>query len=640
MNKLQDMKKDIFTFGLNIPIKDLEDLLLKASDAYYNSGNSIMTDAEFDILVDFLRKRSPKSKFLKQIGAPVINKCILDYYLGSMDKIKPPSNKLDNWIKKYKPPYYLSDKLDGISALVIYNDNKIKMFTRGTATHGIDITSLIKYIELPSFNKVYEKLGDIKGIKNSLAIRGEIIMSKNKFKKHSKTFKNARNLVSGLVNSKHKNPIISQDLDLIVYNVLDPIMTFSEQIALAETLGFKTVNYIKKKSISYSILNNIYMDRKKESQYEIDGLIITDNIKRPLQVGRNPEYAFAFKDLLEDNLKDSIVESIEWNISKSGRIIPTVLIKPIELGGVTISRISGNNAKYIKDHGIGKGSKITITRSGDVIPYITKIVKKAKVTFPDYEYEWTESGVDIIIKNSSPKQDIKRIYFFFKTLDTKGFGLKLIEKLYDANFNTIHKILEMKEKDFLTLENVKEKSANNFYNEIKNIRNNKYPIEKFVLATNSLGDNFGSRKAKLIFDAFPDIITHKIWLHRNTWLEKLINIDGIEDKTANQIIDNWQELLANLKWIKKYFTIKPPEPKKNIKNKLKYVKWVLSGFRDKDIENKIIELGGKTSSTISKNTDILVVKDQTVLDNPTSKVSKANELGVKIILKKDVKNFL
>lgn len=642
---LNRISKDIFDFGAKSSIEELEDILIKASDAYYNTQTTILSDAQFDILLDFLRKRSPKSKFLKQVGAPTKNnKVKLDYYLGSMDKIKPPSTKLDIWKKKYSSPYYLSDKLDGISGLLVYNDNKINLMTRGTATEGMDITTLIKYLNLPTYDEIFNKLKNmgIKGKKNYIAFRGEIIISKKNFEKHAKDFKNIRNLVAGLVNSKTKNPFISNDLDLVLYQVVDPIMTFTEQMDLIKELGFKCVYYQKEKDITYPILSQILKQRKQFSPYEVDGIIITDNKLHKLQVDKNPEYAFAFKELLEESFKEATIQKIEWNISKSGKIMPTVIIKPIDLGGVTISRVTAFNAKYVKENGLGKNAKIQITRSGDVIPYIVKVISKVEPEMPTIPFKWNKSGVDIETTEVSSDQEIRQIYFFFQTLETKGFGLKLIVKLYENDFNTIEKILKMKKEDFLILDGVKEKSANNFYDELQRIKTIKYPIEKLVSATNSLGNNFGSRKAKLIFTNYPDIIKKNINKNsdaRTIWTDKLLTIEGFEIKTVDQVLDNWQNFLNNLKWIKKYFTFEIPK-KKEIKNELKYKNWVLTGFRDKELQEQIEEKGGKVSSTVSKNTNIVVVKDQFTLDNPTSKISKAKDLGIKIIQKSEISNYL
>lgn len=637
---LTKINKDIFDFGQNSSIQELEDILIKASDIYYNTPNPILQDAQFDILLDFLRKRNPKAKFIKQVGAPTKNQKIkLDYYLGSMDKVKPSSNKLDNWKKKYKGPYYLSDKLDGISGLVIYHNNKIKLTTRGTATHGTDITSLVKYLNLPKYDQVINKLDklNIKGIKNTIALRGEIIMSKKNFDKYSKEFKNSRNLVSGLVNSKTKKPQISADLDFVIYNILDPIMTFKEQIDLAHTLGFKTVYYQKETDITYPVISYILKNRKNNSPYIVDGIIVTNNLKYPLPQYKNPEYAFAFKELLEDTFKEADVIDIEWNVSKSGKIMPTVLINPIDIGGVTISRVTAFNAKYVKDNGIGKGAKIQITRSGDVIPYIVKIIKKVKPDFPKIKYKWSDSGVDIETLEISKEQKIRQNYFFFKTLNTKGFGLRLIVKLYQNNFKTIESILKMSKEDFLTLDGVKDKSANNLYQELVRIKSIKFPIETLILATNSLGENLGSRKAKLIFDKYPNILKETL---DTKWINKLIQIDGIENKTAQQIIDNWDKLLTNIKWLQKYFTFDKIKVITKNKSTLKYKTWVLTGFRDNNLQQQILDKGGKIANTISKNTDILVVKDKEYLNNPTSKVIKATQLGIKIIDKSQAYTFL
>lgn len=642
---LNRISKDIFEFGSDSNINELEDILQKASDAYYNTETTILSDAQFDILLDFLRKRAPKSKFLKQVGAPTKNnKVKLDYYLGSMDKIKPPSTKLDIWKKKYQGPFYLSDKLDGISGLLVYNDNKISLMTRGTATEGMDISNLIKYLNLPSYETIYNQLKKmgIKGKKNYIAFRGEIIISKKNFEKHSKDFKNIRNLVAGLVNSKTKNPFISNDLDFVLYQVVDPIMTFTEQMELIKELGFKCVYYQKEKDITFPILSQILKQRKQFSPYEVDGIIITNNELHKLQVGKNPEYAFAFKELLEESFKEATIEKIEWNISKSGKINPTVIIKPIELGGVTISRVTAFNAKYVKENGLGKGAKIQITRSGDVIPYIVKVITKVEPEMPTIPFKWNKTKVDIETTEVSSEQEIRQIYFFFQTLETKGYGLKLIMKMYDKGFDTIEKILNMSLNDFLKLDSVKDKSANNFYQELQRIKSITYPIEKLILATNSLGNNFGSRKAKLIFSKYPEILKKNINKNNDAktiWTDKLLQIEGFEIKTITQVLDNWNNLLDNLKWIKKYFKYEIPKTTNNT-FELKYKNWVLTGFRDKDIQNTIEEKGGKVSSTVSKNTHIVVVKDKSIIDNPTSKINKAKKLGIKIIDKSQIENYL
>ena len=133
----------------------------------------------------------------------------------------------------------------------------------------------------------------------------------------------------------------------------------------------------------------------------------------------NPDYAFAFKDILEDQKAISEIVDVEWTVSKDGYINPVVIINPVEVGGVEISRITAYNAKYVVDNKIGIGAKIEIIRSGDVIPKILNVLKPAnKTSLPDGEWDWNESKVDIITKNLNCKEvEIKNIHYFFSTLE-------------------------------------------------------------------------------------------------------------------------------------------------------------------------------------------------------------------------------
>jgi DNA ligase (NAD+) len=249
---------DVFKVVQELSIDELEKILIYASDKYYND-EPVITDAIFDMMREFLQLKSPNSKVLKQIGAPPTkskDKVKLPYYLGSMDKIKPPSNKLESWCSKYKGPYILTEKLDGVSALLLYSQNKeVKLYTRGTATHGMDITSLLRYNKIPSYDSVMSylkknKMGDY------IAFRGELIISKNKFsKKWEDSMKNARNAVAGLVNSKTINPELAHDTSLVLYQIIDPLFPILDQLKIIKEMGFKTVHKKTVSSITFPQLS-------------------------------------------------------------------------------------------------------------------------------------------------------------------------------------------------------------------------------------------------------------------------------------------------------------------------------------------------------------------------------------------------
>ena len=405
---------------------------------------------------------------MKKIGAQVKlkNKAKLDYWLGSMDKIKPTSNKLDLWIKKYKPEYYLTEKLDGVSGLLTYTfDGKMKLFTRGTATHGLDITPLLKYI--PNLPKI-DQIKSI-GKKNKMAFRGELIIPKKLFDKNwSKTMKNSRNAVAGLVNSKNINPKLATDTRFVVYEVVDPIYKFEKQMKVIKELKFDKVHHKIVQNIDYEFLSEYLKKRRNISKYLIDGIIVTNNEEHKRNTTGNPKYAFAFKDILEDQIATTKVIKVEWKISKNGFIKPTLVLEKVSIGGVDISRSSGFNGKFIFDNKIGPGTIIELIRSGDVIPYVKKIIKSTKAQMPTTKWHWNKTKVDIVCDEMKCDDIlIRNIHYFFSKLDTKGLGEKIIIRLYDVGLDSILKILKADKKDFMKAEGIKEKSAQNLKNLLK-----------------------------------------------------------------------------------------------------------------------------------------------------------------------------
>jgi len=630
----------------NLSVEELEEVITYAADKYYNTDKPVINDQIYDLLIDFLKARNSKSKILKNIGATVKGKKVkLDYWLGSMDKIKPANqSQFDNWIKKYKKPYYLSDKLDGVSALLIYKkDQKIKLFTRGTADEGQDITPLTKYLNLPSYEEIKKyvttkKLNSIHE-DNLIAFRGELIIPDKLFQKNwTDKLKNARNSVSGLVNSKNINPDLAKDTNLVIYEVVDPSMKIEEQFKIINELGFKIVKFKKVDEISFESLSVYLRDRRSKGEYTIDGIIVTNNDKHERNTDGNPEYAFAFKDILEDQKAESTIKEIEWKVSKNGYLNPTVVIEPVSVGGVEIKRVTAHNAKFVVDNGLGKGAVIEIIRSGDVIPYIQKVIKKVKPDLPKSKWHWNETEVDIIADDLETDDiNIRNIHFFFSSLDTKGLGEKNIQKMFEAGLDSIEKILKAKESDLLEVEGFKEKTANNIVNAIKESLTD-VNLAKLMTASNKLGEGMGERRMKQVLDAYPNLLTdYKKW-SKKEFIDKIKELDGWEEKTSSTLVNNFDDFIQFYQKIKTFITL---EKKKEIKEgKLTGKTMVLSGFRDSILQQKLEETGVKITSSVSKNTDYLVVKDKETIEESTGKVEKAKELGVKIITKDELIKLL
>jgi NAD-dependent DNA ligase len=207
--------------------------------------------------------------------------------------------------------------------------------------------------------------------------------------------------------------------------------------------------------------------------------------------------------------------------------------------------------------------------------------------------------------------------------------MKTVEKLVDAGLDTVKKIISADEKDFLKVEGFAIKSAENLVESIKQVLTN-VPLYKLMAASNKLGPGIGEERVKQIVSLYPNIITdYKKWSD-DDFIKKIKAINGWEEKTASLLVSNFNTFIVFYDSIKKYITLEPIT-KSTGKFTDKIV--VFTGFRDKDLQSQIEKQGGKIGSSISKNTDFLIIVDQSVLDKQTDKITKAQELNIKIITK-------
>jgi NAD-dependent DNA ligase len=621
-----------------LSIKEIIDLLIKSDIQYYNLGEPIFNDDEYDEIKDYLKTIDKKNDYFKRVGADVAidNKVKLPFYLGSQDKIKDDDKTLQKWLKKYNKPssYVISEKLDGISCLIIINNNNIRIYTRGNGIYGQDITQLKDIIKgIPVFND-----------KHKLAIRGELIISKNNWTKIADKGANARNVVAGTINSKVIDKNIAKYIEFIAYDVLNPRNNIEKALEYAASLKFNVVKYIIKSELSISSLYDLFKNWKETSNYEIDGLVITHNDIYKIKSGENPKYSFAFKSLKMHEEVDVIVTDIEWNISKDKYIKPIVKFNEIKLNGVKIKQATGFNADYIVKNIIGVGSKITIIRSGDVIPYIKNVLKPAtngKPLLPLLPFKW--KGKDIILENNAKnrEQDIKIYTYFMKTLNIKGIGEGIITKLYDNSYDTLYKIINISKNELLNIDGFKEKSANNLIESLKSIKTKK--CLEIMHASNLLGRGLGEKKLNLVFDVYPFICSDQEKTLKLT-VDDLKKINGLGELSATLIISNLKTFLDF------YNSLNidngngngndndndndngngngNDNDNDNGNDKYKDNIYVFTGIRDKDLEKIIISSGGKIANIVNKKTTLLIVKDYN--DN-TVKVKTARSLNIPII---------
>lgn len=612
--------------------KDIINVLVEADKAFFNSGQPKLTDDIYDIIKDYIRKKYPKDAYLKRVGADVDNKVALPYYMGSQNKIKDSESEITKYKKKYPGPYLISDKLDGVSGMFVYEGDNVKLYTRGNGREGQDISHLHKYIS--GFPKIKKQ--------NKLAVRGEFIISKDnwdKLKKVDDTLSNPRNTVSGAINSKILNKQLLKMIDFVAYTLVDP--NLPNGLPDLNKMKFNVVNNTVVDDISLAFLSK-NLEVSRNNKYVIDGIVISDISKvYEIALGKNPEYSFAFKSIHTLEQVEVIVKEVEWNISKDKYMKPIVKFDEILLDDVKIKQATGFNAGYIEKNNIGPGSRIVIIRSGNVIPHIQSVLTASangKPSMPgelDKDYKWNDTHVDIIKigEDRNADFDIKNIVYFMKTAEVDNMGPGNITKIYNAGFHNIKSILKIQKEDLLKIEGFKGKSADNILKALEKVKE----LDCLVLmdASNMLGRGFSYKKIKMITDVYPSILIDNAENREKSLkisIEDLMKVEGIAKISAKLFIENlprfyefYDSLGVKCKGIEEKVDKSVEKTENaNIKDK----KFIFTGFRNKDYEKIIVENGGKVVTSISKSTHYLIVKNKT---EKSGKIDKATELGVKIL---------
>jgi NAD-dependent DNA ligase len=641
---IKDFKENGISVLERLSEKQLADMLLKANDVYYNSKTALMTDNEYDIVKEYIEKKYPKNEVLDQIGAPVTtkNKVTLPYQMPSMDKIKPDTNALVQWKQKYKGPYMLSAKLDGVSGMYSTENSEFKLYTRGDGKVGQDISHLLPVLKLPQTDSN----------KQAFVVRGEFILAKQIFnEKYKFRFANPRNLVSGIVNSKTIDEKV-KDLHFVAYEIISPKMKPSEQMAKLEELGFEVVQHMlkQKQELTNENLSQILIDWRTNYEYEIDGIIVANDAVYPRKEG-NPDYAFAFKMVISDQMAEAKVVDVIWTPSKSGYLKPRVRIEPIKLGGVTIEYATGFNGEFIETNKIGIGAVIQIIRSGDVIPHIKSVTVPAEhAKMPTVPYHWTSTHVDIIMDDLEEDETVreKNITAFFTTIEVIGLSSGNVNRLMKAGYDSVAKIIHMNKADYEGIEGFKTKMIDKIYEGIKE-KVKGADLLTIMDASNMFGRGIGKRKIKPIMDAYPDILTRTDGPEQK--IELLLKIKGIGKENAKSFVENIPNFMGFLRECgleeKLYNTVLKEtveEDEKDTYNTLEPISQptlinethplfgkhiVMTKVRDKTIIDGLKKVGGLLDDNVSRSTFVLITKTKEDISNKTK---YAEQHGIPIMI--------
>lgn len=553
--------------------------------------------------------------------------------------------------------FYCELKIDGLAIELIYKNEVLKIgSTRGDGIIGEDITQNLKTIEAIPL-KLRESRLDV------VIVRGEVFISKKEFGKINKeqkkgglsTYANPRNLAAGSVRQLDPKIAAYRCLDSFAYDLITNFdeKTHKEKHKTLKALGFKTNSHNKYcRNLSEVFKFHKYCQKIREKiPYEIDGIVVTINSNKIFEklgiVGKAPKGAIAFK--FPGKQATTIVKDIKVQIGRTGALTPVAYLEPVRVGGVTISRATLHNEDEIKRLDVKIGDTVIVGRAGDVIPDIIKVLpelrtgKEKKFKMPTHCPVCGSKAVkptsEVVSRCSNPNcfaKKKKHFYHFISkgAFDIDGLGPKIIDQLIeDGLVSDPADLFELKEGDLLPLKRFANKSAKNLVEAVQSKKEISLPKFVYALGIRNVGEETAqdlSVQSRSVSGWASIDRLKKITLED---LEKVKDIGPIVAKS----IYNWFRQKQNMKLLEKLkragIVIKEQKTK-NKDQKLKGKTFVFTGrfenITREEAKEKIRELNGDISESVSKKTDFVVVGKE-----PGSKYEKAKELGVRTISEKE-----
>ena len=649
-------------------LKFLRDTINKANYLYYVEDNPTLSDFEYDELFRELKSLEEKNPLLitpdsptQRVGSSKIQSSFEEvkhkYRLYSLDNSNNYED-LEKWYERVQKEVGDVDlvcelKIDGLAIALTYNQGFFtRGVTRGNGIYGEDITQNLKTVKAIPL-KIFKPY--------NLEVRGEIYMPKTSFEKLNeenlmngeKIFANPRNAASGSIRQLDPEVTAKRDLSIFVYTpILDGVedapKTHYESLMLLKDLGFKINPNIKKvKTIKEAIDYCKEWEFKRfDLDYATDGVVIkVDSFAYQNELGftaRAPKWATAFKFPPEE-VNTKLLKIETDNVGKTGAITPVAVLEPVLLAGSTVSRASLHNFDEIKRLDVRVGDTVLIKKAAEIIPKVIKHVDSEEHdSLPIYEAPTEcpschtklvvpEGEVNLYCPNTfgCPSQAKSRLEYWVskEAMDMDFIGPSIIEQLYARGMvKNPADFYKLSQQDFMQLDLVKEKSAFNMYNSIQ--QSKERPLSKFITALSIR--HVGKETADVLANHFQSLEALQ-----NATVEEIAQIDGIGDKIANSIKDFFTqpynlELLENLNHLGVHPTHKMVVQSTVLNSKTFVLTGTLSTMGRTEASDKIKQLGGKTSSSVTKKTDFVVAGE-----NAGSKLTKAQELGITVLSEKE-----
>lgn len=629
----------------NNRIHELEALIKKHQDLYYNAQPEI-SDAEFDALWDELRRLDPQNTLfttVPQDSAEGFPKAAHIIPMGSQEKAADPES-FQKWAAKMPfTDFLVQYKLDGASMELQYEQGRlIRAVTRGDGSVGDDITANVKKMQ----GVVFELKGDSApggATPFSGGIRGEVLMTKEVLRTFYPDKKNCRNAANGLM--KRKDGTGSEYLEIICYDAAagtvgkpftgqSPFRTETEKLEWLKAQGFFLVPLMHCSSSKAVIDYRAHvMDIRSTLPYDIDGLVIKNDQIDPADAARaRPEKQIAFKFSLEEAV--TILRSVEW--SESGATYtPIAIIDPVQLAGTTVKRANLCNPNMIAEMQLKIGSKILVTKRGEIIPKIETLVENpAEASAIPQPSTCSSCGTTLLDEGTRlycpnpacPKLIHHRIEKWINTLDIQDIGTVLLKQLFDAQrIRSIADLYTVTVEELAALERMGQKSAEKVYRALHTKQSIPLPVFIAGFDIEGIGKVMVEKLVDAGFDTLEKLLAASETDFAGVYQFGTILAHSLAVGLA-QVKDEMRQLIsAGIISIQEPRTAEASLP---LAGKSFCFTGELHTLKRKDAEALVQEKGGSIKSSVTKGLSYLVTNTP---DSGSSKNKKAQELGTEII---------
>ncbi len=633
-------------------IKELVELLNRASRAYYQESREIMSNFDYDKLYDELVELEKETGMVMS-NSPTVNvgyevlselpKEVHEKPMLSLDKTKEVE-ALATFLGDKEG--LLSWKLDGLTVVLTYeNGGLVKAVTRGNGEIGEVITNNAKTFKNIPMNIAY---------KGKLVLRGEAVIKYADFEKineqiedENEKYKNPRNLCSGSVRQLNNQITAQRNVHFYAFNLVsaedvDFENSLEKQFEFLASQGFDVVEYKKVSAVNVAEAVNYYSEAIKTFDIPSDGLVlIYDDIAYGISLGNTakfPRNGIAFK--WKDELAETKLLEVFWSPSRTGLINPVAIFEPVSLEGTTVSRASVHNVSIVEDLELGIGDTITVYKANMIIPQIGEnLTRSGNLVIPTVcpvcgektEIKSVNQVKSLYCVNAEcPVKNVKKFTHFVSrdALNIEGLSEETLDKFVDKGFikeyADIFKLDRYKEE----IENMPGFGAKSYENII--VATNKARNVVIFKLIYSLGIlNVGLSNAKLICKNFDNELERVV----NAKQEDLVCIDGIGEVIAK----SFEEYFADEKHLNELNNLLDElvveQPKATAQSEITGKTFVITGsvnhFENRNqVKDKIESLGGKVTGSVTAKTDYLINNDIT---SNSSKNKKAKELNIPII---------